>query len=39
MYIVEFILVDVVALLYKDEVFYNGKYTGIYTSATMDEKG
>ena len=36
MYIEEFILVDVVTLLYKDEMIYNGKYTGIYTSATID---
>ena len=31
----EFILVDVVTLLYKDEVNYIGKYTGIYTHTTI----
>ena len=31
----EFILVDVVTLLYKDEVIYIGKYIGIHTHATI----
>ena len=31
----ELILVNVVALLYKEEVNYIGKYTGIYTHATI----
>ena len=34
----EFFLVDVVTLLYNYEVISIGKYTGIYTIATMDEK-
>ena len=38
MYIEEFILVDVVTLLYKDELIYNGKYPGFYTNATIEEK-
>ena len=38
-YIEEFILVDVVTLLYKLKMIYIGKYTGIYTSATMEKKG
>ena len=28
----EFILVDVVTLLYKMEVIWNGTYTGLYTN-------
>ena len=39
MYNVEFILVDVVTLLYKDEVIYIGSYTSLYTIATIEEKG
>ena len=38
MYIEEFILVDVVTLLYKDELICNGKYPGFYTNATIEEK-
>ena len=38
MYIEEFILVDVVTLLYKLELNMHWKFTGIYTIATMDEK-
>ena len=34
----EFILVDLYALLYKVEVISIGKYTGIYTITTMDDK-
>ena len=30
--LVEFILVDVITLLYKDEVRLHGKYTGLYTN-------
>ena len=33
MYIEEFILVDVVGLLYMDEVIFIGNYTGIYAIA------
>ena len=35
----EFILVDLDTLLYKVEVIWNGKYTGFYTIATIEEKG
>ena len=28
-----------VTLLYKDELIYSGKYTGIYTSSTNEDKG
>ena len=39
MYII-FILVDVVTLLYMDEVKkWIGILTGLYTNATMEEKG
>ena len=33
---VEFILVDVVTLLYKDEVIWNGNHSSLYTNATID---
>ena len=33
---VEFIPVDVVTLLYKDEVNVHWVYTGLYTNATID---
>ena len=36
MYIEEFILVDVVTLLYMDEVKSIGKNTGLYTLATKE---
>ena len=39
MYIEEFILVDVVTLLYMDELNCIGKCCSLYTVATMDEKG
>ena len=39
MYIEEFILVDVVALLYMDEVNCIGKCYSLYTIATIEEKG
>ena len=32
----EFILIDVVTLLYMDEVICIGNYTGIYTIVTKD---
>ena len=35
----EFILVDVVTLLYMDELNCIGKCCSLYTVATMDEKG
>ena len=35
----EFILVDVVTLLYMDELICIGKCCSLYTVATMDEKG
>ena len=35
----EFILVDVVTLLYMDELNKHWKCCGLYTIATMDEKG
>ena len=39
MYIQEFILVDVVTLLYKDEVIWHGNHSSLYTNATIEEKG
>ena len=36
---VEFILVDVVTMLYMDEVIWNGNHSSLYTSATIEEKG
>ena len=39
MYIEEFILVDVVTLLYMDEVIWNGNHSSLYTIATIEEKG
>ena len=33
---VEIILVDVVTLLYKDEMIWNGNYSSLYTNATID---
>ena len=39
MYIVEFILVDVVTLLYKLEVNMHWKCCSLYTPATIEEKG
>ena len=39
MYIEEFILVDVVTLLYKLEVDMHWKCSGLYTIATIEEKG
>ena len=35
----DFILVDVVTLLYMDELICIGKCCSLYTIATMDEKG
>ena len=35
----EFILVDVVTLLYMDELNCIGKCCSLYTVTTMDEKG
>ena len=35
----EFILVDVVTLLYMDEVIWNGNHSSLYTNATIEEKG
>ena len=39
MYIEEFILVDVVTLLYKLEVDMHGICSSLYTNATIEEKG
>ena len=39
MYIEEFILVDVVTLLYMDEVGMHGICSSLYTNATIEEKG
>ena len=39
MYIEEFILVDVVTLLYMDEVKMHGICSSLYTNATIEEKG
>ena len=39
MYIEEFILVDVVTLLYKLEVNMHGICSSLYTNATIEEKG
>ena len=39
MYIEEFILADVVPLLYMDEVIWNGNHSCLYTNATIKEKG
>ena len=39
MYIEEFILVDVVTLLYMDEVKIHWKCSSLYTNATIEEKG
>ena len=39
MYIEEFILVDVVTLLYKDEVDMHWKCCSLYTLTTIEEKG
>ena len=39
MYIEEFILVDVVTLLYMDEVKLHGICSSLYTNATIEEKG
>ena len=39
MYIEEFIVVDVVTLLYMDEVKMHGIYSSLYTNATIEEKG
>ena len=38
-YIEEFILADVVPLLYMDEVIWNGNHSSLYTNATIKEKG
>ena len=38
-HIVEFILVDVVTLLYKDEVIWNGNHSSLYTNATIEDRG
>ena len=35
----EFILVDVVTLLYMDEVIWHGNHSSLYTNATIEEKG
>ena len=35
----EFILVDVVTLLYMDEVIGYGNHSSLYTNATIEEKG
>ena len=35
----EFILVDVVTLLYMDEVVRYGNHSSLYTNATIEEKG
>ena len=35
----EFILVDVVTLLYMDEVICHGNHSILYTNATIEEKG
>ena len=35
----EFILVDVVTLLYMNEVIWNGNPSSLYTNATIEEKG
>ena len=35
----EFILVDVVTLLYMDEVKMHGICSSLYTNATIEEKG
>ena len=38
-YIEEFILVDVVTLLYMDEVIWNGNHSSLYKNLTIEEKG